>query len=622
MQIECPKCKQHYSIDESLIGEDVECVACGHVFVAQETAPIVRRIFILIEQQEWSKAREYCEKVLESEPENSELYLMMCLIEHKISKEEMLVKSNCDLSKDKNFSIAVRFASGKRKQHLLDILAEQKNVRMLCLSEIQKKNKERKSKTSRIAKNILKVFLIIVCICIALLVFILSYREIEFRRGVSAYKTNNYASAALHLRNANKFGHNLDSDMKVFLGKCYYTGEGVIKDYPEALDLFWWPAQYGNPEAQYYIGKCYYYHNDADYSTNIAIDFFRKAAEQGFADAQFELGKFYYDFNGYPAPGLPTMIPSFKYQEDVMDRLKREREEQRMYILREAISWFRKAAAQGHSEAQFYLGKCYENGEGVERNLIEANKWYRRAKHEDIVGLDNTETKDGLLPNIKSIVLADGIVLELIEIETNTSDAKRKSEHDFYIGKTEVTQAQWKSVMGNNPAYNRSDNCPVEYVSWSDAIDFCNKLNNMRKAPDGWKFTLPTEKQWEYAARGGIKDQGFEYNGYDTLDEIAWYAENSKNYNTHPVGQKKPNELGLYDMIGNVQEWCLDEDAVEIRPYYIETIEDFSQVKTIPRWIARGGCTNSISPNVATRSSWSDDTQLSNIGFRLALVKK
>ena len=124
---------------------------------------------------------------------------------------------------------------------------------------------------------------------------------------------------------------------------------------------------------------------------------------------------------------------------------------------------------------------------------------------------------------------------------------------DFYIGKYEVTQAQWKAVMGSNPSDFKGDNLPVENVSWNDIQEFITKLN----AQTGKKFRLPTEAEWEYAARGGNQSKGYKYSGSDSIDEVAWYGDNSSS-TTHPVGQKSPNELGIYDMSGNVFEWCQD----------------------------------------------------------------
>ena len=122
---------------------------------------------------------------------------------------------------------------------------------------------------------------------------------------------------------------------------------------------------------------------------------------------------------------------------------------------------------------------------------------------------------------------------------------------DYYIGETEVTQALWKAVMGNNPSYFKGDNLPVEYVSYNDVKEFITKLNQKT----GKTFRLPTEAEWEYAARGGGKSKGYKYSGSNNIDDVAWYKGNSNN-KTHPVKTKRSNELGIYDMSGNVYEWC------------------------------------------------------------------
>ena len=124
---------------------------------------------------------------------------------------------------------------------------------------------------------------------------------------------------------------------------------------------------------------------------------------------------------------------------------------------------------------------------------------------------------------------------------------------DYYIGRYEVTQKEWQAVMGDNPSKFYGDNLPVDYVSWNGCQDFINKLNQLT----GLKFRLPTEAEWEFAARGGKQSKGYKYSGSDNAKNIAWYEKNSGS-KPHQVGTKEPNELGIYDMSGNVGEWCGD----------------------------------------------------------------
>ena len=125
---------------------------------------------------------------------------------------------------------------------------------------------------------------------------------------------------------------------------------------------------------------------------------------------------------------------------------------------------------------------------------------------------------------------------------------------DYYMGETEVTQELWEAVMGSNPSRFMGDNQrPVERVSWDDCQEFIKKLNQLT----GKEFRLPTEAEWEYAARGGKYSRGYKYSGSNNSDEVAWYGTNSGD-KTHPIATKKANELGLYDMSGNVLEWCND----------------------------------------------------------------
>ena len=169
-----------------------------------------------------------------------------------------------------------------------------------------------------------------------------------------------------------------------------------------------------------------------------------------------------------------------------------------------------------------------------------------------------------------SIPVKDGISIDMVRVEAGTftmgataemkdRDDSEKPTHqvtltnDYYIGKYEVTQALWQAVMGNNPSCYKGDNLPVESVSWDDCQEFISKLNRIT----GKTFRLPTEAEWEYAARGGKKSRGYRYSGSNNYSDVAWYYDNSGK-RPHAVGTKQPNELGIYDMTGNVCEWCQD----------------------------------------------------------------
>ena len=328
----------------------------------------------------------------------------------------------------------------------------------------------------------------------------------------------------------------------------------------------------------------------------------------------------------------------------------------------EAAMSFALAAQDGNAEAMYLLGKCYQDGTGVERNIDKAEQWMKKAADRGYIEAKaameafpdrSIAAADaaGFSGGDRTISLPGNVKLEMVKVEAGSFEmSARDGENsdyevshratltkDFCIGKTEVTQAQWKAVMGNNPSYFKGDDLPVEKVSWNDAMEFCEKLNDSGKAPRGWKFTLPTETQWEYAARGGRKSKGYKYSGSDKADDVAWYYENSgdsrlsdsswdhdkltgNHCKTHPVGQKKANELGLYDMSGNVYEWCLDDykgDSSELTAEFTRGNDRSGSNRA-----GRGGCWFDSARGCRSAGRDFDDPgdRGNFLGFRVALV--
>lgn len=229
-----------------------------------------------------------------------------------------------------------------------------------------------------------------------------------------------------------------------------------------------------------------------------------------------------------------------------------------------------------------------------------------------------------------TIPVKDGISIEMVKVEGGTfmmgatpemknSWTEERPIHqvtltnDYYIGKYEVTQSLWCALMDNNSSYFKGDNLPVEQVSWDDCQKFINKLNDIT----GRKFRLPTEAEWEYAARGGKKSRGYQYSGSNKISDVAWYSSNSE-HKTQPVGLKLANELGLYDMSGNVDEWCFDRFGFysalsQTNPLGAD--DGICRVYRGGSWEQTAGfCRSSDRSNYGTSKN-----RIYNLGFRLAL---
>ena len=231
--------------------------------------------------------------------------------------------------------------------------------------------------------------------------------------------------------------------------------------------------------------------------------------------------------------------------------------------------------------------------------------------------------------NTINIPVKNGISIDMVRVEAGTftmgatpemenpwDDEKPTHQvtltNDYFIGKYEVTQALWQAVMGNNPSNFKGEDLPVEKVSWDDCQEFISKLNRIT----GKTFRLPTEAEWEFAARGGKNSRGYQYSGSNNLSDVAWYTDNSGS-KTHTVGSKQANELGIYDMSGNVYEWCQDWKGSYSSSSQVNPTGDNSGSDRVIRggsWLYAARCCRS-----SYRVYFTPDNRYYSLGLRLVL---
>ena len=251
--------------------------------------------------------------------------------------------------------------------------------------------------------------------------------------------------------------------------------------------------------------------------------------------------------------------------------------------------------------------KEYKQSIRVEENNV-VDVVATMAEHKDETYV---ETAKGL--NLKMIYVEGGT----FAMGSNSGESDERPVHNvtldsYYIGETEITQAQWRAVMGSNPSGNKGDNRPVERVSWHDAQEFCKRLSELT----GKRYVLPTEAQWEYAARGGNQSKGYTYSGSNNIDEVAKYGSSGGHSN---VKSKKPNELGIYDMSGNVYEWCSDWRSSS---YSSSSQTNPQGPNSGSNRVLRGGdwSDNASKCRVAYRFSSSPSTAIYYYGFRVVCL--
>ena len=277
--------------------------------------------------------------------------------------------------------------------------------------------------------------------------------------------------------------------------------------------------------------------------------------------------------------------------------------------------------------------KMYEydsNNSEAQDGLREVKQREDLKEKERIAELERLSKKE-LLEKANMVFVQGGT----FQMGSNENDNEKPihsvTVNDFYIGKYEVTQKEWKEIMGNNPSNWKGDNLPVEKVNWYDAVKFCNKKSDkegLSRCYSGIRtnikcnfntngYRLPTEAEWEYAARGGNKSKGYKYFGSSTLGDVAWYSSNSGR-KTHSIGGKAANNIGIYDMGGNVLEWCNDGYS---KFYYKHSPKNNPQGASSSSYrVMRGGSWyNSVYRcRVAFRYYNHPDGRYSKYGFRLA----
>ena len=400
------------------------------------------------------------------------------------------------------------------------------------------------------------------------------------------------------------------------LGNCYYYGRGVEKDYAEAVKWYRKAAEQGLAEAQYELGLCYRDGEGVEKNYAETVKWYRKSAEQGYASAQCALGNCYYYGRGVEKDYAEAIKWYRKAAEQGQEKAQcalgncyyHGRGVEKDYA--EAVKWYRKSAEQGYAVGQCNLGNCYYYGRGVEKDYAEAVKLYRKSADqgyekaikileelgemtEDFTPLlelqESTQTTNQTTANASQssgtkagerlVKVINGVEFAFrwcpagtFIMGSPTSESRHgdgEMQHrvtltkGFWMMETEVTQKQWKAVMGSNPSYFKGDDLPVEAVSWKDCQKFCKKCAQL-----GFPVQLPTEAQWEYACRAGSTTAYFWGNALNgdkaNCDGNYPCGTTTKGpylEKTTPVGSYQPNSWGLYDMHGNVWEWCQDWDG-------------------------------------------------------------
>ena len=442
-------------------------------------------------------------------------------------------------------------------------------------------------------------------------------------------------------------------EASVRLGQLYESGaEGVPQDMSVAVNWYRKAANQGYEDAQFLYKLGTIIETGVRRSISEVLYWYIKAAERGSDEAK-------------------TKLEQYKEQQRQEELERKAREQQRQEEAaqkareKEAVRKAREEAARkaeeklrqeetarrnmeeatrilekelaARKEAERKAEERRRKEEAARKAREEAERKVREAEAVRKAAAELVKMSVKMSDEKTTIVLPNGSTLDMNMVkagsfEMSTSDGENRADEiphkvtlkrDFYIGQTEVTQAQWVAVMGFNPSCFKGDDRPVDQVSWNDAMQFCENLNNSGKAPNGWRFSLPTETQWEYAARGGQKSKGYRFSGSNDINKVAWFRLDSRDVETQPVGQKQANELGLFDMSGNVWEWCLDDWKDKSDKQTPEFWRKRESDKDNTNRVERGGswyCYSYYCRSSGIRYFHGANERIYDLGFRVALV--
>lgn len=439
------------------------------------------------------------------------------------------------------------------------------------------------------------------------------------------------------------------------IGDMYKDGDGVEQNYQQAINWYTKALNNGNIDGACSLGLMYRDGEGVELDNYKAVSYFQQAANKQYGYGQFLLGQMYMHGSGVQQDFLKAQN---LYNSAINNGWVIANEGLgQMYLegagvkqdYKKAFDYLSITAKCGSFYSVYTIGVLCANGQGCEQDLhyaLNCFNWLHSQGYdcsEEISqvkelmnsGLGHVNSSVEVvkhpvtkLENVK-IIKVNNVSFSMVLVNAGTfllggkassinGGSKNINAHvvtipiDYYIGETEVTQGLWKAIMGKNPSKNKGMNLPVENVNWNDCLLFVQKLSELT----GQKFRLPTEAEWEYAAKGGHLHNDFIYSGSDNPNEVAWHGDTFYG-TTHEVKLKRPNKLGIYDMTGNVEEWC----QVSYNEYDNTSQGINVQVMSnVPLQVIRGG--SSWSQNVKRnheRDLELEKVKRKNIGLRIVL---